>query len=130
MSNNEELRRRLKKLQERLEAENASLPQGTFRTVICEGFLPPGIPLFAMTSGGVEFIRMDDEDGSNLEDLDVFVDRCKAGAREAGETHILKIGGLPSSDAQRAISKRHENLYWASDDSVPPCEPPGSTRRW
>jgi hypothetical protein len=51
------------------------------------------------------------------------VARATAGAIEAGETFLLKFGGLPDSEAQKAISKRHEDKYWAEDDGVPECEP-------
>jgi hypothetical protein len=52
-----EQRRRLERLIEQFEAENASRPPGVLKRIICEGFLPPGIPLWAFAvETGVEFI--------------------------------------------------------------------------
>jgi hypothetical protein len=117
----DEMARRLEALQRRLNADRPAGARGPWlESVVVHGCLPPGLPLFAV-SGEMEFIRGGGPGEDLLEDLDVFADRCKAAASEAGQT-LLTIGGLPQSQPQMDIASLEYDLWLESDDGVPPME--------
>jgi hypothetical protein len=115
MSN--ELTRRLEALEKRMNAEQPSgtLPGGPLKVVVITGCLPPGEPLFAM-AGPHEWLRVPGEE------LDAFADRCAQAARELKEP-LLLVGGLPRSQSQQDAAMKAYDIWAASDDGVPPCEP-------
>lgn len=113
--NNDDLEKRVARLQDRLNSEQPSRPGAPMRCVVVHGGLPPGEPLYAM-AGVNEWLR---ESG---EELDAFADRAKAAACELREP-LLIIGGLPNTQAQHDAAMAAYDAWLLTDDGVPPCEP-------
>lgn len=91
------------------------------------GGLPPGELMFC-TAGQQRWTRVTSADGEIIEDEDVFIARCKAGARDVGGVRLIHISSFPADPDQMAISHLVEAWHWAHDDGVPP-EEEGPIRR-
>jgi hypothetical protein len=113
MSN--ELTRRLEALEKRLNSsEHRGGSSQPLKVVAVYGCLPPGIPLWG-TAGSHEWFP---DPG---EELEAFAERATAAARELKEP-LLVLGGLPRSEAQKAVALAAFDAWLLTDDGVPPCE--------
>ena len=111
----EALLKRLEALEKRMNEDQPSRPGAPMMVVIVTGCLPPGEPLFA-NAGSNQWLRLPDE---SIED---FADRAARGAREAGAS-LLTVGGLPHTEEQNSAALAAYDLWAASDDGIPLCEP-------
>jgi hypothetical protein len=118
---NDNLRKRLERLQARLNAEYSSRPGASMKIVIVHGGLLSE-PIFAMAGENEWFRERAGEDPAAIfgEDLDMFADRCAKAARELGE-QLLVIGGLPATQRQHDTAMAVRAMWDASDDGVPPA---------
>ena len=119
MTSINEVERRLKELQRKLNAERVN---GAPQIILVGGcFTPPGeVPAFA-NCGELWWLR------NPAEELIAFAGRCAVEV-PAGQTGDLIIGGLPRNEEQYDHAMIAYDAWLASDAGVPPCEPVAYSR--
>lgn len=117
--NNDDLEKRVARLQDRLNSEQPSRPGGPFRILLVTGGLPG--PINWAYAGSHRWKREAEES------IEQFAERAARAAKAEGETS-LNIGGLPRGDELAEFATFEE--WWATIaphyDDVPPITSRGS----